>query len=70
VTVTAQQPYRPEAGFAAHERRMRPVVEIGRLHVRGLEVPDPAAAPEWDPALIDRAINGVDLPDHPGLPGS
>jgi hypothetical protein len=49
---------------------MRLVVEIGRLHVRSLEVPDPAAAPEWDPALIDRAIHGVDLPDHPGLPGS
>jgi hypothetical protein len=54
---------------------MRPFVEanqeIGRLHVRSLEVPDPAAAPvdepEWDLGLIDRAINGVDLPDYAGL---
>lgn len=64
-----------EAGFAAYERQMRPYVEanqeIGRLHVRSLEVPDPAAAPaaepEWDMGLIDRAINGVDLPDYAGI---
>ena len=62
----------PEAGFAAYERQMRPYVEanqeIGRLHVRSLEAPDPdappAAEPEWDMTLIDRAINGVDLPDY------
>jgi 2-polyprenyl-6-methoxyphenol hydroxylase-like FAD-dependent oxidoreductase len=66
----------PAAGFAAYERQMRPFVEanqeIGRLHVRSLEVPDPAAEPttepEWDMGLIDRAINGVDLPDYAGLP--
>lgn len=68
----------PEAGFAAYERQMRPFVEanqeIGRLHVRSLEVPDPAAEPtaepEWDLGLIDRAINGVDLPDYAGVPDS
>jgi 2-polyprenyl-6-methoxyphenol hydroxylase-like FAD-dependent oxidoreductase len=66
----------PAAGFAAYERAMRPYVEanqeIGRLHVRSLEVPDPAAGPaaepDWDMALIDRAINGVDLPDYADLP--
>src|SRR5918994_5891023 len=50
----------PEAGYAAYERQMRPFVEanqeIGRLHVRSLEVPDPAAEPtaepEWDLGLI------------------
>jgi 2-polyprenyl-6-methoxyphenol hydroxylase-like FAD-dependent oxidoreductase len=66
----------PDAGFAAYERRMRPYVEanqeIGRLHVRSRAVPapdaDPDAEPEWDLDLIDRAINGVDLPDYAGLP--
>ena len=68
--------WEPEAGFAAYERQMRPYVEanqeIGRLHVRSLLPPDPAAdpvaEPEWDMELIDRAINGVDLPDYAGLP--
>jgi 2-polyprenyl-6-methoxyphenol hydroxylase-like FAD-dependent oxidoreductase len=66
----------PEAGFAGYEQRMRPFVEanqeIGRLHVRSL-LPQPESAeqgaePEWDMELIERAINGVDLPDYAGVP--
>jgi 2-polyprenyl-6-methoxyphenol hydroxylase-like FAD-dependent oxidoreductase len=67
----------PDAGFAAFEARMRPFVEanqeIGRLHVRSL-VPgpdaEPSAEPEWDLELIERAINGVELPDYAGVPDS
>ena len=45
--------------------------EIGRLHVRSLRTPEPDAAPEeWDMELIERAINGVELPDYTGVPGS
>ncbi|MEV0359307.1 FAD-dependent monooxygenase [Nocardia sp. NPDC050697] len=57
----------PEAGFAAYERRMRPFVEanqeIGRLHASSKDVPPPPE-PEWDFELINRAINGVELPDY------
>jgi 2-polyprenyl-6-methoxyphenol hydroxylase-like FAD-dependent oxidoreductase len=68
----------PEAGFAAYEAQMRPFVEanqeIGRLHVRSLDVPgpdaDPPTEPEWDLGLIERAINGVELPDYAGVPDS
>jgi 2-polyprenyl-6-methoxyphenol hydroxylase-like FAD-dependent oxidoreductase len=68
----------PEVGFAAYEAQMRPFVEanqeIGRLHVRSLSVPgpdaDPSAEPEWDLGLIERAINGVELPDYAGVPDS
>jgi 2-polyprenyl-6-methoxyphenol hydroxylase-like FAD-dependent oxidoreductase len=68
----------PEAGFAAYERQMRPYVEanqeIGRLHVRSLTVPgpdaDPGEEPDWDLGLIERAINGVELPDYAGVPDS
>ena len=70
----------PEAGFAAYERRMRPYVEanqeIGRLHVRSRDVPGPDAEPgtepdvEWTTELIERAINGVELPDYAGVPDS
>lgn len=66
----------PEAGFTAYEKRMRAFVEanqeIGRLHVRSLEVAAPDAEPEtgWDPELIERAINGIDLPDYAELPDS
>ena len=68
-----------EAGFAAYEKRMRSFVEanqeIGRLHVHSLAAPDPDAEPsaapeEWDMDLIDRAINGVELPDYAGVPDS
>jgi 2-polyprenyl-6-methoxyphenol hydroxylase-like FAD-dependent oxidoreductase len=67
----------PQAGFAAYERRMRSFVEanqeIGRLHARSLDVPGPDAAPspeEWPADLIERAINGVELPDYAGAPDS
>jgi 2-polyprenyl-6-methoxyphenol hydroxylase-like FAD-dependent oxidoreductase len=68
----------PEAGFAGYERRMRGYVEanqeIGRMHVRSLlpqpESAEPDAEPEWDMELIERAINGVDLPDYAGVPDS
>ena len=69
----------PVAGFAGYERRMRSFVEanqeIGRLHVRSRDVPGPDAQPrlapeQWPMALIERAINGVELPDYAGVPDS
>jgi 2-polyprenyl-6-methoxyphenol hydroxylase-like FAD-dependent oxidoreductase len=70
----------PAAGFAAYEQRMRPYVEanqeIGRMHVHSRAVPDPDAEPTPEPdmdalmALIERAINGVALPDYAGAPDS
>lgn len=67
-----------EAGFAGYERRMRSFVEanqeIGRLHARSRDVPGPDAEPspdftgEWFAELIERAINGVELPDYAGVP--
>ncbi|MEV1004797.1 FAD-dependent monooxygenase [Nonomuraea sp. NPDC050202] len=70
----------PEAGFAGYEARMRSFVEanqeIGRLHVHSLEVPGPDAEPspdfagEWFIELVERAINGVELPDYAGVPDS
>ncbi|WP_281893654.1 FAD-dependent monooxygenase [Phytohabitans aurantiacus] len=67
----------PQAGFAAYEARMRPFVEanqeIGRLHVQSRSpAPDAAPAPEPDMdaimAVVERAINGVDLPDYAEVP--
>ncbi|MEV0387760.1 FAD-dependent monooxygenase [Nonomuraea sp. NPDC050643] len=70
----------PEAGFAGYEARMRSFVEanqeIGRLHVHSLEVPGPDAGPspdfagEWFTELVERAINGAELPDYAGVPDS
>ncbi|WP_405161628.1 FAD-dependent monooxygenase [Nocardia sp. NBC_01499] len=70
----------PEAGFAGYERRMRSFVEanqeIGRLHARSRDVPGADAEPsidfdtEWFTDLIERAINGVELPDYAGVPDS
>jgi 2-polyprenyl-6-methoxyphenol hydroxylase-like FAD-dependent oxidoreductase len=70
----------PEAGFATYERRMRSFVEanqeIGRLHSRSRDVPGPGAEPsidfdsEWLTELVERAINGVELPDYAGVPDS
>ena len=70
----------PDAGFAAFDRRMRSFVEanqeIGRMHVQSLEAPAPDAEPAPEPdmealmKLVDRAINGVDLPDYAGVPDS
>ncbi len=70
----------PAAAFAAYESRMRSFVEanqeIGRLHaqMRGAAGPDAEPRPEPDTealtALVDRAINGVELPDYAGVPDS
>ena len=70
----------PAVGFAGYEARMRSFVEanqeIGRMHVHSRDVPEPDAepSPEFDmealTALIDRAINGVELPDYAGVPDS
>jgi 2-polyprenyl-6-methoxyphenol hydroxylase-like FAD-dependent oxidoreductase len=67
----------PEVGFVRYEERMRPYVEanqeIGRLHVASLLPPDPDAGPPPEPdmealtALVERAINGVELPDYAGV---
>ncbi|MDT7801430.1 MAG: hypothetical protein QOI78_4863 [Actinomycetota bacterium] len=67
----------PAAGFAAYEARMRSFVEanqeIGRLHVSSLAA-DAEPSPEPDMAafteLVERAINGVELPDYAGVPDS
>ncbi|WP_285633530.1 FAD-dependent monooxygenase [Lentzea sp. NBRC 102530] len=69
--------WNPGAGFAGYETRMRAFVEanqeIGRMHVHSL-LPQAEPAPEPDmeafTALIDRAINGAELPDYAGLPDS
>ncbi|MEU0504642.1 FAD-dependent monooxygenase [Nocardia sp. NPDC005998] len=70
----------PEAGFAGYEGRMRSFVEanqeIGRLNARSRDVPGPDAEPnidfgsEWFTELVERAINGVELPDYAGVPDS
>ncbi|WP_378740938.1 FAD-dependent monooxygenase [Nocardia brasiliensis] len=64
----------PEVAFAAYERRMRPFVEanqeIGRLHARSLTLPAPEGDVEWDRELIERALNGIELPDYAGVPDS
>ena len=63
---------------------MRPFVEanqeIGRLHVHSLAVPGPVAQENTQPGaeldmealveLVERAINGVELPDYAGIPDS
>jgi 2-polyprenyl-6-methoxyphenol hydroxylase-like FAD-dependent oxidoreductase len=67
----------PKAGFAGYQGRMRSFVEanqeIGRLNARSRAVPGPDAEPspapeEWPMELIERAINGVELPDYAGVP--
>ncbi|MGW5106677.1 FAD-dependent monooxygenase [Nocardia sp. NPDC004123] len=68
----------PAAGFARYEARMRSFVEanqeIGRLNARSRDVPGPDAEPgpdfagEWFTELLERAINGVELPDYSGVP--
>ncbi|MEV7098801.1 FAD-dependent monooxygenase [Amycolatopsis sp. NPDC051045] len=70
----------PAAGFAGYETRMRSFVEanqeIGRLHARSRDVPAPDAEPgeepdvEWLTGVIDRALNGVELPDYAQVPDS
>jgi len=70
----------PEAGFAGYERRMRSFVEanqeIGRLHAHSRDAAGPDTEPgpdfsgEWFTDLIERALNGAELPDYAGLPDS
>ena len=72
----------PEAGFAGYRERMRDYVEanqeIGRMHVQMLTAPapDPDAEPGPEPdmeaitALIERAVNGPELPEYDGVPDS
>jgi 2-polyprenyl-6-methoxyphenol hydroxylase-like FAD-dependent oxidoreductase len=70
----------PETGFAGYEARMRSFVEanqeIGRMHVQSREVPAPNAEPSPEPdmealmELVERAINGVELPDYATVPDS
>jgi len=72
--------WKPEVAFNAHEARMRPFVEanqeIGRLHAQSRAVPQPDGepGPEADMealmALVDRALNGVELPDYANVPDS
>jgi len=63
----------PETGFAGYEARMRPFVEanqeIGRMHVQSLQAPEPDVEPDMEALmeLVERAINGVELPDYPGV---
>ena len=64
----------PVAGFAGYEARMRSFVEanqeVGRLHAHSRAVPRPDAEPSPEPdmdalmALVDRALNGIELPDY------
>jgi 2-polyprenyl-6-methoxyphenol hydroxylase-like FAD-dependent oxidoreductase len=68
----------PVVAFAAYEKQMRDYVdanqEIGRMHVQMLAAPDPDAGPAPEPdmaalgVLIDRAVNGPDLPDYDDVP--
>jgi 2-polyprenyl-6-methoxyphenol hydroxylase-like FAD-dependent oxidoreductase len=69
----------PEAGFVGYEGRMRSFVEanqeIGRLHARSRDASGPDAGPspapaEWPAELIERALNGAELPDYAGVPDS
>ncbi|MBP2191470.1 FAD-dependent monooxygenase [Nocardia goodfellowii] len=70
----------PEAGFTAYERRMRSFVEanqeIARLNARSRDLAGSDADPgidfggEWFGELVERAINGVELPDYAGVTDS
>ncbi|MEV4130421.1 FAD-dependent monooxygenase [Nocardia sp. NPDC049707] len=70
----------PQAGFAGYEGRMRSFVEanqeIAQLNARSRDVPGPDAEPgpdftgEWFAELVERAINGIELPDYAGVPDS
>lgn len=69
--------WKPDAGFARYEARMRSFVEanqeIGRLNARTRDVPgsdtepSPDFAGEWFMELLGRAINGIELPDYGGV---
>ncbi|MGW6444216.1 hypothetical protein [Lentzea sp. NPDC055074] len=67
----------PADGFAGHETRLRSFVEadqkIGRAHAES-SLPGAVHAPEPGmdalTALVDRALNGVELPGCAGVPDS
>ncbi|KXP00655.1 FAD-dependent monooxygenase [Tsukamurella pseudospumae] len=63
--------WNPDTAFARYEQRMRPFVEanqeIARLNAASRDPDAPAVQPEdWDMSLIERAINGIDLPEYTG----
>lgn len=64
----------PAAGFAGYRERMRDYVdanqEIGRMHVDMLTATEPGPEPDMEAmnSLIERAVNGPDLPSYDGLP--
>ncbi|WP_280214917.1 FAD-dependent monooxygenase [Nocardia cyriacigeorgica] len=72
--------WNPELGFARYQARMRSFVEanheIARLNARSRDVPGPDTEPlpdftgAWFAELVERALNGVELPDYAGLPDS
>ncbi len=72
--------WNPEIGFACYEARMRSFVEanqeIAQLNARSRDIPGSDAEPgpdftgEWFAELVERAINGVELPNYAGLPDS
>ncbi|MFC9898041.1 FAD-dependent monooxygenase [Nocardia sp. NPDC127579] len=68
--------WNPEIGFARYEALMRPFAEanqeIAQLNARSRDStePQPDFTAAWFAELVERAINGVDLPDYAGLPDS
>ncbi len=64
----------PDPAFAAYERLLRPMVDanqqVARWNADSRVAPAPGEAPatspaDWDMAVIERAINGIDLPHYP-----
>lgn len=71
--------WNPDVAFTNYETQMRPFVEanqeIGRWNSRSRDVPGPDSEPplgpeDWDMAVIERAINGIELSDYAGVPDS
>jgi 2-polyprenyl-6-methoxyphenol hydroxylase-like FAD-dependent oxidoreductase len=66
----------PTVGFAGYHEQMRDYVEanqeIGRMHVQMLTGTAPESEPDMDAlgALIDRAVNGPELPEYADAPDS
>ncbi|TWS22196.1 FAD-dependent oxidoreductase [Tsukamurella sputi] len=65
--------WNPGPAFAEYERLLRPMVDanqqVARWNAASRVVPAPGEEPptspaEWDMAVIERAINGIDLPDY------
>ncbi|MBS4100927.1 FAD-dependent monooxygenase [Tsukamurella paurometabola] len=66
--------WRPAPAFAAYERLLRPMVDanqqVAQWNAASRTVPAPGEPPatppeEWDMTVIERAINGIELPDYP-----